>query len=152
MNRPRKAFIAKNVSLLAALLLSLALLVPALSSAAASAVHYEKESKQAYETQLSSGEIQEAAFNKKIRSLHIILKDGKHFIYIYPAHDEPTLDQQLTSKGISVTILSSAAASKEAAKPVKHKLRYIAGGVLIVIIVIVGVVLYVDRKRKAEKE
>jgi hypothetical protein len=52
-----------------------------------------------------------------------------------------------------VTTLKPAEAAKEASKaPVHHKLRYIAGGILIAVIVIVGAVLLVDRRRKTAME
>jgi hypothetical protein len=116
-------------------------------------VRYQKESMQAYEGQLASGQIQAATFNKKVRSLHLLLNNGSHVLTIYPPHDEPTLVAALTAKHVPVTILKPADASKEAAsKPVHHKLRYIAGGILVVVIVVVAAVLLVDRRRKLAAE
>jgi hypothetical protein len=121
--------------------------------AAEATAKYTDESKQAYEGQLAAGEIAEAVFNKRIRSLHIILKNGQHFRYLYPAKGEPPIAAALAAKHVPVTILSPEQAKKEAAKaPVKHKLRYIAGGILIVVVVIVGGVLLWDRRRKAMAE
>jgi hypothetical protein len=119
---------------------------------AASTVHFTKETQQDYEKQLAAGEIKEAVFNKRIRSLHLILKDGRHVLFIYAPHEEPTLDSQLTQKGITVSVLTPSAAKKEAAKPVKHKLRYIAAGILVVVVIVVGAVLLIDRKRKSAAE
>jgi hypothetical protein len=114
---------------------------------------YVDESKLAYEHQLAAHEIAEAVFNKRIRSLHIITKNGEHFRYRYPAKTEVALAAALKSKGVTVRILTPEEAKKEASKaPVKHKLRYIAGGILILIVVIVGGVLLWDRRRKAMAE
>lgn len=135
--------------------LGLALLLPAAPSLAAegtptttTTVKYKRESLQEYERQLASGQIQAATFNKKVRSIHLTLKDGRHMLVRYAAHQEPKFAEQLRSKGVPVTILTPAQAAKEPKKPVKHKLRYIAGGILIVVVVVVGSVLVIDRRRK----
>src|SRR6267378_3606531 len=104
------------------------LLAAAPSLAAEPTVHYQKESLQEYEKQLAGGQIQAASFNKKVRSIHLTLKDGRHVLVKYGAGQEPTYLAQLRAKGISATILAPAQAAKKATKPVKHKLRYIAGG------------------------
>jgi hypothetical protein len=139
---------------LAPLLLALVLAcasVPA-GALAEEAVHYTKEGMAEYEKQLSGGEVAAATFNKKIRSLHLTLKDGRHMLVKYAAHEEPKLAAQLQAKRVPVTVLKPAEADKEAKKPVHHKLRYIAGGVVIAIIVIVAIVLLVDRRRKVAME
>ena len=48
-------------------------------------------------------------------------------------------------------MLKPAQAAKEVPKKA-HKLRYIAGGILIVVLLVVGAVLYVDRKRKRDRD
>jgi hypothetical protein len=127
----------------------LALAATASVALAEEAVHYTKESQQAYEEQLAHNEVVAATFNKRIRSLHITLKNGTHVLVHYPPKDEPALAAALTAKHIPVTVLTPAQAKSEASKaPVHHKLRYIAGGILIAIIVIVGGVLLFDRRRK----
>jgi cell division septal protein FtsQ len=130
-----------------------ALLVAAPSLLAAeTTVHYQKESLQEYEKQLAGGQIQTARVNKKARSIRLRLNDGRHVLVKYGAGQEPTYVAQLRAKGISVTILQPAQASTKAKKPVKHKLRYIAGGLLIVVVIVVGAVLLIDRKRKLSTE
>jgi hypothetical protein len=122
-------------------------------AAAAATVTFQKESVQAYEKQLSGGQIKEATINKKVRSVHLTLKDGSHVLVKYAAHEEGKYAAALEAKGVPVTILQPAAAAREAsAKPVHHKLRYIAGGVLIVVILVVGGVLLLDRRRKLAAE
>jgi hypothetical protein len=128
------------------------LLAAAPSLAAEGTVHYQKESLQEYEKQLAGGQIQAAAFNKKVRSIHLTLKDGRHVLVRYGAGQEPTYKAQLQAKGITATILAPAQAAKKAKKPVKHKLRYIAGGILVVVVIVVGAVLLIDRKRKRSME
>ncbi|HEX3512082.1 MAG TPA: hypothetical protein VHT27_13395 [Solirubrobacteraceae bacterium] len=131
----------------------MALLVLALPAASAlaeeTAVKYTNEGQQAYEHQLAAGEIESATFNKRIRSLHLTLKNGQHMRYKYPPKTEKALVAALEAKKVPVSVLSAEAAKKEASKaPVKHKLRYIAGGIVIVVVVIVAAVLMLDRRRK----
>jgi hypothetical protein len=53
---------------------------------------------------------------------------------------------------VAVTVLAKGAAEKEAKakKPAKHKIRYIVGGVLVLVIVIVVGVLAVNRRRRRD--
>jgi hypothetical protein len=134
--------------------LALAMLLAAAPSPAAegTAVHFQKESLQEYEKQLSGGQIQSVTVNKRVRSLHLTLKDGRHVLYKYGAHEEPKYVAQLQAKHVPVTVLQPAQAAKEAKKPAKHKLRYIAGGILVVVVIVVGAVLLIDRRRKRAEE
>ena len=150
MNGPHTLSPRRSV-LPAALLVCVCLLLAGANAARAEepAITYTHESVQAYEGQLAHGEIVSATFNKRVRNLHLTLKNGQHALVHYPPKDEPTLDAQLKAKNVPVTVLSPSAAKSEAAKtPVKHKLRYIAGGIVIAIIVIVAIVLLLDRRRK----
>jgi hypothetical protein len=103
-------------------------------------IHFTTESTQAYEQQLASGQIQAAKFNTKARSMHLTLADGRHMLVKYPPHGESKLVAELKAHGVSVPAIKTA----------KHKLRYIAIGVLVIVLIIVGVVLYVRRKRGEE--
>jgi hypothetical protein len=149
MNRPLRGL--RRVLSPLAMCLALALLVPA-ANAAQGTVRYTKESLQEYEKQLSGAQIKAATFNKRVRSLHLTLKDGRHMLVKYAAHGEPALAAQLQAKHVPVTVLTPVAAAREVAKPVKHKLRYIAGGILVVVVIVVGAVLLIDRRRKASRE
>jgi hypothetical protein len=143
---------ARKAALLA-LTVCLALVLTApVAGAAEAKVTYTHESLKAYEQQLASGQIQAAQFNKRVRSLHLTMKNGKHMLVKYAAKEEPKLAAQLEAKGITVTVEKAAEAVKEAKKPVKHKLRYIAGGILVVVVLVVGAVLLVDRRRKTAAE
>jgi hypothetical protein len=157
MIRPTRVLQSRKIALSVACL-ACACLLPAAAAQAAAApvVHYEKESLQAYEQQLAAGQIRAATFNKRIRSLRLTLKDGRHMLVSYAAHGEPKLAGQLKAKHVPVTVLKSAEAKKEAKeagkKPVHHKLRYIAGGIVVGVIVLVGIVLLIDRRRKLRSE
>ncbi|HEX4188260.1 MAG TPA: hypothetical protein VHY83_10215 [Solirubrobacteraceae bacterium] len=132
--------------------IALVSLLAAVPSSAAEAVHYQKESVQEYETQLAGAQIAAATFNKRLRSIHLTLKDGRHVLVKYGKGEEPKYAAVLRAKGIPVTILTPSVAAKEVKKPVKHKLRYIAGGILVLVVVVVGAVLLIDRKRKRAAE
>jgi hypothetical protein len=151
---PSRAFpTSKFLPLLAFLLCIGALASPAAAGAAEGTVTYTRESFQEYEKQLAAAEIKSVTINKKVRSVHITLKDGRHVLAKYAAHEEPKVASALEAKGVPVSILSKAAADQEAKKGVvHHKLRYIAGGILIAVIVVVGGVLLWDRRRKALRD
>jgi hypothetical protein len=150
MNPPHPILSARRLLLLSLLVASaLMLLGGGRSALAATYIH---ENQQAYEAQLAKDEIKSAVFNKRVRNLHLTLKDGTLYLYHYPAHEEEALVAALKAKGVPVTILTPAQANAQAKAPVHHKLRYIAGGILIVVIVVVGAVLLIDRRRKAAAE
>jgi hypothetical protein len=151
MIRSTRAFPTRALAILC---LACACLAPAVAASAAEpAVHYTKESFQAYEKQLAGGQISAVTINKFLRSLRITLKDGRYVLATYPKHEEANTAAQLTAKHVPVTVLVPAAAQKEAkSKPVHHKLRYIAGAIVIVVILIVGAVLMIDRRRKLAVE
>jgi hypothetical protein len=147
---PTRAFLPR-IAIPALLCLALAPAAPA--GAAEGTVHYVKESLAEYEHQLSSGQITAATINRRVGSVRLTLKGGEHFLVHYGAHEEPKVAAALAAKSVPVTVLKPAEALREAKKvPVKHKLRYIAGGILIAVIIIVGAVLLVDRRRKAAME
>jgi hypothetical protein len=138
-------------SALAALCLTVALLSVPASAGAAEAIHYTTESIGAFEQQMSSGQIQTAVFNRKVRSIRLMLKSGEHVLVHYTKGHAPALEATLKAKHVAVSRLSEALANKELkAKPVHHKLRYIAGGILIAVVVVVGAVLLINRRRKRQ--
>jgi hypothetical protein len=137
----------------AVLLACSALMLAAGAAGAASIPNYQPESLKTYEQQLASGQIQAVTVNKKLRSLRITLKDGSYALAKYGPKEEPKSVAALEAKHVPVTILTPTEAAKQVAKkPVHHKLRYIAGGIVVVVILIVGAVLYVNRKRQSELE
>jgi hypothetical protein len=111
--------------------------------------HYTKENRKAFEEQLAKGEIKSAEFNKKLRSLHIKTANGTLYLYHYEKKGAKGVEALLKGKHVSYTVLTPKAAAKEAKeKPApKHKIRYIVGAVVIVLIIIGGIVWYVRRRR-----
>jgi hypothetical protein len=126
-------------------------LLAALSLAAAASAAtptYEEESEAAWEQQLAAGQIRAATINKFLQTVRTTLKDGRYVLVHYPKGQEPRVLKQLTAKHIRVTVLTHSAAVAEAKKkPVHHKLRYIAGGIVLGLIVLAGAVLLVKRLR-----
>jgi hypothetical protein len=119
--------------------------------AGAAAVHFEKESLQAYEAQLSHGQVHALAFHPGATTghLHISLNNGGHMTVEYAVSDQGKLVTQAQAAKARVKI-AAATTTKTAA--VKHKLRYIAGGILIVVIVVVLMVLLIGRRRAVAGE
>ena len=148
MNKPIRRLNAP-LAVLCAGLLALLAAAPAI----AAGVHFEKESLQAYEGQLHKGEVHALTFHPGSGSsaghLHISLNDGEHMTVTYLASEQSKLVAQARAANARVKI---AAATKKKAAPVKHKLRYIAGGILIVVIIVVLIVLLVGRRRAVEPE
>lgn len=117
------------------------------ASAGAATVHFQKESLQAYEAELHHGEVHAATFHpgKTTGHLHISLNNGGHMTVTYAASEQAKLLAQARAANARVKLV--AAKAKKAVAPVKHKLRYIAGGILILVIIAVLVVLLIGRRR-----
>jgi hypothetical protein len=131
-------------------LASLALAVLALGAgSAAGAVKYAPESFSEYEAQLKAGQIHEVTINKRLRTVRVTLADGRHVLAKYAPGEEPRVRSELEAKHVAVAVLNSSQGKPKSKKPVHHKLRYIAGGILIAIIVIVGGVWLYNRRRRA---
>jgi len=125
----------------------------AIPAGVAGAVIYKKESLKEYEQQLAGGQIKAVTINKKLRSLRVTLKDGSYVLAQYPRKGSKKVEAALRAKNVPLTVLKPAEAAKEVVKkPVKHKLRYIAGGALVVVIALVVAVVMFDRKRKRDRE
>jgi hypothetical protein len=133
---------------LLAVCVALATLAPWVATAAEGTVSYTPESEAALTKQLDKHQVQSVVVNKRLRSLRVTLKDGTHVLVKYPKHDEPATIARLQAKGVSVTVLSTKQAEKDAHKGKSHghKIRYIVGGVLVVVIVLVGGVLLYNRR------
>ncbi len=149
MNRPIRAF----ASLSLALLLALSPLAAVASAAEETTIVYKPIGEAAFQHDLTAKNVQSVEVNKRLRSLRVTLSDGSHVLAHYPKHDEPATVARLKAAHVTVTILGKSTAEKEAKatkKPVKHKIRYIVGGVVILVIVVVGVVLLVNRRRQRD--
>ena len=106
--------------------------------------HFQPESVAQFEKQLAAGEIHAATFNKVPHSLHLSMNDHRHLLVVYPPLQYKKIVAQLLAKGVPVAVEKH---TKAAAKPAKHKLRYIAGGILVLVILVVLIVLLVGRRR-----
>ena len=118
------------------------------ASAAHGAVGYAHESLQQFEAQLKGGQISEATINRRLRSVRVTLTDGRHVRAQYAAGEEPRVRSELEAKHVAVSVLNTGQAKKaHVKKAVHHKLRYIAGGIVIAIVVIVGGVALYNRRK-----
>jgi ribosomal protein S11 len=113
---------------------------------------YTPESEATFAQQLAAKQIESVIVNKRLRSLRVTLKDGSHVLVKYPKHQEPATVAKIQSKGVSVTVLSTKEAEKQAGKGKKHhhKIRYIVGGALIIVILLVIAVLLFNRRRRRD--
>lgn len=136
---------------LAAVCLALAAIVLAVPAGAAT-VHFEKESVKAYEGELHKGEVHAVSFHPGTPTghLHISLNNGGHMTVAYASTEQGRLEAAARAANTRVKVASVSVKAKTAA--VKHKLRYIVGGVLIVVIVVVLVVLLIGRRRAVAGE
>jgi hypothetical protein len=141
MNRSRRPDAA-----LAAICAVLAALVIAVPASAATVIHFQKEGVQAYEVQLHKGEVHAVAFHPGSGTghLHISLNNGQHMTVAYPSGEQAKLVSQAQAAGTRVQV---ATVKVTHTAPVKHKLRYIAAGLLIIVIIVVLVVLLIGRRR-----
>ena len=127
-------------------LLPLAFALLALAAGAAwGAVNYQHESLSQFEAQLKANQIHEAAINKRLRTVRLTLTDGRHALIRYAPHEEPHVRAELQARGVPVTVLG-AAKKAQSKKAVHHKLRYIALGIVIAAVVIVGAVMLYNRR------
>jgi hypothetical protein len=120
-------------------------------------IAYVVESEATFLGQLASHQVSAVVINKAARSVHITLADGTHVLAHYPRRQEPRVAKQLKRAGVHFSVLSPAEGKAELRalakkKGVHHKLRYIAGGILLLVIVVVGLVLYINRRRKRTDE
>jgi hypothetical protein len=124
----------------------LAAIVVAVPASAATVIHFQQEGVAAYEAQLHKGEVHALTFHPGTSTghLHISMNNGTHFTVAYPSSEQAKLVAQATADHARVLI---ATVQVKKTAPVKHKLRYIAGGILIVVIVVVLIVLLIGRRR-----
>lgn len=148
ITKTRPSFIAQVAALLA--LVACAALIST-SAALAGPITYQDESYAEFQQQLAGGQIQAVTINRRLGSLRITLKDGRHALAKYGRKGEPKAVAALAAKHVPVTVLTLAQATSEVPKKaVHHKLRYIAGGILILLIVVVGAVLFMRGRREPD--
>jgi hypothetical protein len=81
--------------------------------------------------------------------LHVSMNNGTHYTVAYASSEQGKLVAQAQADHARVQI---ATVQVKKAAPVKHKLRYIAGGILIVVIIVVLIVLLIGRRRALAEE
>jgi hypothetical protein len=147
MNRSTRRLNAVPAAI-CALLVAAVLAVPA---GATTVIHFTTESVQAYEAQLHHGEIHALTFHPGATTghLHISMNNGSHFTVAYAVSEQGKLVALAQANHARVQV---ATVTVKKTAPVKHKLRYIAGGILIVVIVIVLIVLLIGRRRALAEE
>jgi hypothetical protein len=117
------------------------------SAVAATVIHFERESVPALTTQLNHAQVHALSFHPASPTghVHVSLNDGRHMTVAYTPSEQAQLLALAHAHNTSVTI---AKAKTTTAKPAHHKLRYIAGGILVLVIIVVLAVLLIDRRKK----
>jgi len=140
---PRPSRIALSVACLL-----VACLAMATTAFAATVIHFEPESLPALEGQLHHGQVHALAFHPAATTghIHVSLNDGKHMTVAYVSSEQAHVIAIANAAGTPVVIAQ--AKPKAAAKKPAHKLRYIAAGILVLVIIVVLSVLLIDRRRK----
>ncbi len=148
-----RASLTARIAVLAVSLACASLLAGPVAARAAT-IDYTPESFAEYQQQLAAGKIKAVTINRRLRSLRVTLTDGRYVLAHYEPRGQKKVESLLKLHGVPVKLLTPAEAAKEvgpkklrAKKPVKHKLRYIAAGVLVVVIIIVAAVLLIRRRR-----
>ncbi|HTA97104.1 MAG TPA: hypothetical protein VK730_05620 [Solirubrobacteraceae bacterium] len=147
MNRSTRGL---NAVLAAACALMVAAVI-AVPAGAATVVHFQQEGVQAYVVQLHKGEVHALTFHPGTTTghLHISMDNGKHYTVAYASSEQGKLVAEAQAGHARVQI---AAVQVKKTAPVKHKLRYIAGGILILVIIVVLIVLLIGRRRALAEE
>jgi hypothetical protein len=146
MTRTTRASLTINIAV-GAVCLACAYLILAAGVAGAakgSAAHFTQESIRAYEQQLARDQIKLATFSVPKHTMRLTLKDGRHVHVIYSHGEEMKLHAALAAKGVSLPAVPK--------HHTVHKLRYIAVGVLVVVLILVGVAFVMIRRRRRAEE
>ena len=146
------ALMRATLALLLAASLALCALFGGVALAAeAGTIDYVHESEADFAKQLKAKEVKAVTVNKRLRTMRVTLADGRHVLASYPKQQEPQTVSRLQARGVAVTVLSKHEAEKEAGpKKTHHKIRYIVGGVVILVILIAGAVLLFNRGRRRD--
>jgi len=114
----------------------------------ASAIHFEPETLSALEGQLHHGQVHALSIHPGTTTghIHVSLNDGRHMTVPYSPAEQAHLIAIAHAAGTPVAVAK--AKPKKAVKAAKHKLRYIAAGILVIVIIVVAAVLLLDRRRK----
>jgi hypothetical protein len=153
---PPARALPRTAALAAMLALGLTASAPPLAAAATATVRtvappatlpaYVEESRSAFEGQLRAGQVREAEFNKVAEHLHLLLRDGRHMLVVYPGHEQPRIQAQLLAAGVPVAVERTARA---ATGTVHHTLRYVAAAILVIVLLGLALLLIARRRRLA---
>jgi len=113
----------------------LALLVPAPFAFAAEYVPTETYA--ALTAQINSGQVVAAHVNEQTHHIKVTLKNGTDQVVDYPAADHKKLIDSLLAHGVK-PIYTRPVAVVTKPKPVHHVLRYVAAGIVVVLLLIGG--------------
>ena len=145
---PRRASLTSLIRTSAVSVLCLlgASMVIAATALGATPIHFEPESLTALEGQLHHGQVHALSIHPAATTghIHVSLNDGRHMTVPFATTDQAHLIALAGASGTPVVV----AKAKPKAKAAKHKLRYIAAGILVIVIIVVAGVLLVDRRRK----
>jgi len=115
-----------------AILVLLCLLAPApISLAVTPAI---TESYAALVRQIDTGQVVVAHVNESDHHISVVLKDGRKEFISFPAAQHKTLVDSLLHHGVKPIFTTH----KKTPKPVHHVLRYVAAGVVVVLLLIGG--------------
>jgi hypothetical protein len=96
--------------------------------------------------QIESGQVVVAHVNERTNDIRVTLKDGSEEFVSYPRSQHKHLIDALLRHGVRPIYTTHA----KAKKPVHHVLRYVAGGIVIVLLLIgAGVWVYTRSQRQS---
>jgi len=84
--------------------------------------------------QIDSGQVAVAHVNESTHDIRVTLKSGSEQFVVYPPAQHKTLIDSLLHHGVTPIYTKH----KHTAKPVHHVLRYVAAGVVVVLLLIGG--------------
>jgi len=86
--------------------------------------------------QIAAGQVTIAYVNEETHHVQANLKDGSQQLVAFPSSQHKTLVDSMLHHGVTVIYTRKKPHAKAAPKPVHHVLRYIAGGVVAVLLLI----------------
>jgi hypothetical protein len=86
--------------------------------------------------QIDAGQVTIAYVNEETHHVQANLKDGSQQLVAFPSSQHKVMVDSMLHHGVTVIYTRKKPHLKPAAKPVHHVLRYIAGGVVVVLLLI----------------
>lgn len=102
-----------------------------------------QESLATFEGRLRGHQVSAATLRTKVHVLHVLLRDGSKAVVALPSSQQQRVLGEISAEGVTVKVVN--------AKPASHKRRYIAGGAVIVVVVL-GVAVWLMRRRRTREE